>query len=240
MIPFAILSLAAALQMWPAEGMASRRLSSLDQASRGALKPSREPPWRVGVLAVSVGLLTTTLVPGAQGVLGGVVATAAMWLAGRRFRRPRPATEIDRWRLAASWDLLAACLRAGLPVSDAVRAIADHVPPGTAVTLHRVADLLALGADPAEAWRPALRRPHTAGLARGARRTTRSGAALAGVAAGLADAVREETYEAAEARAQRAAVLIAAPLGLCFLPAFLCLGIVPVVLGLAGRLEFLG
>jgi pilus assembly protein TadC len=41
--------------------------------------------------------------------------------------------------------------------------------------------------------------------------------------------------EAAEARAQRAGVLIAAPLGLCFLPAFLVLGVVPVVIGLAGE-----
>jgi hypothetical protein len=31
-------------------------------------------------------------------------------------------------------------------------------------------------------------------------------------------------------------VLITAPLGLCFLPAFVCLGIVPVVVGLAGQL----
>ncbi|COX12628.1 alanine rich membrane protein [Mycobacterium tuberculosis] len=29
-------------------------------------------------------------------------------------------------------------------------------------------------------------------------------------------------------------VLIAGPLGLCFLPAFLCVGIVPLVVGLAG------
>ena len=29
-------------------------------------------------------------------------------------------------------------------------------------------------------------------------------------------------------------MLIAGPLGLCYLPAFLCLGIVPVVAGLAG------
>ena len=33
--------------------------------------------------------------------------------------------------------------------------------------------------------------------------------------------------------AGRASVLIAGPLGLCYLPAFLCLGIVPVVAGLA-------
>ncbi|MFE3028477.1 type II secretion system F family protein, partial [Nocardia tengchongensis] len=46
---------------------------------------------------------------------------------------------------------------------------------------------------------------------------------------------RGELEDAAAARAERAGVLIGGPLGLCFLPAFLCLGIVPVVLGLAGR-----
>ena len=39
---------------------------------------------------------------------------------------------------------------------------------------------------------------------------------------------------AAAAAAERARVLIAGPFGLCFLPAFVCLGIVPVVAGLAG------
>jgi hypothetical protein len=29
-------------------------------------------------------------------------------------------------------------------------------------------------------------------------------------------------------------VLVAAPLGLCFLPAFVCLGIIPTVVGIAG------
>jgi pilus assembly protein TadC len=36
------------------------------------------------------------------------------------------------------------------------------------------------------------------------------------------------------AAAERAGVLIAGPLWLCFLPAFVCLGIVPVIAGLAG------
>jgi len=31
-------------------------------------------------------------------------------------------------------------------------------------------------------------------------------------------------------------VVITAPLGLCFLPAFVCLGVLPVVAGLAGQL----
>ena len=50
----------------------------------------------------------------------------------------------------------------------------------------------------------------------------------------MATQTREEAADAARAAAERASVLIAAPLGLCYLPAFLCLGIVPVIAGLAG------
>ena len=41
---------------------------------------------------------------------------------------------------------------------------------------------------------------------------------------------------AAEQAARRVGVLAVAPLGLCFLPAFVLLGVVPVVIGLAGPL----
>jgi pilus assembly protein TadC len=50
----------------------------------------------------------------------------------------------------------------------------------------------------------------------------------------LADRSRHSAADSATAAAERASVLIAAPLGLCYLPAFVCLGIVPVVAGLAG------
>ncbi|GGU49544.1 type II secretion system F family protein [Lentzea flava] len=129
---------------------------------------------------------------------------------------------------AAALDLLAACLKAGLPVPTAIRAV------GVA-ELSRTAELLALGADPETAWAPALGQPATAALARAARRTARSGAALARQAAELAERTRAEARDRAEAEAQRAAVAVAAPLALCFLPAFLCLGVVPVVLGLADQ-----
>ncbi|SHX26181.1 Flp pilus assembly protein TadC [Mycobacteroides abscessus subsp. abscessus] len=50
----------------------------------------------------------------------------------------------------------------------------------------------------------------------------------------LAEQARADAGDAADAAAERANVLIAGPLGLCYLPAFVCLGIVPVVAGLAG------
>jgi pilus assembly protein TadC len=37
----------------------------------------------------------------------------------------------------------------------------------------------------------------------------------------------------AEAAVRRAGVWVLAPLGACFLPAFVCLGVVPMVLGIA-------
>lgn len=141
---------------------------------------------------------------------------------------PGDVTPEGPFERAAALDLLAACLKAGLPVPTAIRAV------GIA-ELSRTAELLVLGADPVAAWGPALDRPETAALARAARRTARSGAALARQAAELAERTRAGAVDQAEARAQRAAVAVAAPLALCFLPAFLCLGVLPVVLGLAGQ-----
>ena len=93
-----------------------------------------------------------------------------------------------------------------------------------------------LGADPAQAWAqagaPADR--HIAAFLRMARRSAASGAALARGVEELAGDLRAEAADGARARAERASVLIAGPLGLCFLPAFVCLGVVPVVAGLAG------
>lgn len=150
--------------------------------------------------------------------------------------RAQPDERTDPLVLAAGWDLLAVGMRAGLPVPVIVRAVAVEVGGTARRTLHEVADHLALGSDAAAGWEPALRDPDTAELARAARRTARTGSALAEVAAELADRARSRSSELAEARAQRGAVWISAPLGMCFLPAFLCLGVLPVVLGMVDRL----
>ncbi|ORB98686.1 type II secretion system F family protein, partial [Mycobacterium kansasii] len=114
-------------------------------------------------------------------------------------------------------------------------------PPRLAQLLSRAADLLALGADPSVAWSlppdwpPGSADAHLDALLRLARRSASSGAALADGVAALAAQSRHDATHTATAAAQRAGVLIAGPLGLCFLPAFVCLGLVPVVAGLAGK-----
>lgn len=154
----------------------------------------------------------------------------------------RPTRDPDPLAVASSLDVLAVCLAAGMAVSAAAAGTAPSAPPLLAGVLRRAADLLALGADPAVAWSapPGLSAravdAQTDALLRLARRSASSGAALADAVAGLAAQCRQDAAHGAAAAAERAGVLIAGPLGLCFLPAFVCLGVVPVVAGLAGDL----
>ena len=162
--------------------------------------------------------------------------TRAM-LPARRPQANRPATRgPDPLAVASSLDVLFVCLAAGMAVSTAAAATAPSAPPELAPVLRRAADLLALGADPAVAWSapPGSADAQIDALLRLARRSSVSGAALADAVSGLAAQCRQDAVHAAAATAERAGVLIAGPLGLCFLPAFVCLGIVPVIAGLAG------
>ena len=159
--------------------------------------------------------------------------------AGLPTLRPRPARRredtVDKLATASALDVLSVCLSAGMSVPAATAATATSAPPRLATVLRRAADLLALGADPDTAWALPVDDAGATGeaLARLARRSASSGSALAQGIADLAEQARQEATHAAAAAAERASVLVAGPLGLCFLPAFVCLGIVPVVAGLA-------
>lgn len=212
---------------------------------RARLPPSPEDPGRfpylgrwldkrqAAVPAAAAGGVLGALVGGP--VVGFAVAGGVLWWLRRAARQIRP-EPVDPQVLAAGWDLLAAGMRAGLPPVVLVRAVAAEFTGTASAALREVAGLLELGADPAAAWEPALRHPGTAELGRAARRTARTGSALADVATELAAEARTALADRAQARAQRAAVWVAAPLGLCFLPAFLCLGVLPVVVGMVQRL----
>ena len=51
---------------------------------------------------------------------------------------------------------------------------------------------------------------------------------------GLADRLRRTAGDRSRAGAERVLVAVAAPLTLCFLPAFVLVGLVPLVVGFAG------
>ncbi|WP_308128524.1 type II secretion system F family protein [Rhodococcoides kroppenstedtii] len=140
----------------------------------------------------------------------------------------------DAHAVAGTLDLLAACVRGGATVPAAAHAVAEFAPEPLAFALTRAGALLALGAEPESAWAPLAEHPATETVARALRRSARSGTSVADALAGSAAEQRRRAEDEAVARADRAGVLVTGPLGLCFLPAFVCLGIVPVVVGLAG------
>lgn len=152
------------------------------------------------------------------------------------WRRPLPQESrwcTDPFATASALDVIAVCLESGMAVAAAAAATAPSAPPDLRAVLKRAADLLALGADPDTAWSLTAGDADLETLLRLARRSANSGSALAQGLRELAEQLRQDAVHAAEAAGERAGVLIAGPLGLCFLPAFVCLGIVPVVAGLA-------
>ncbi|WP_103337795.1 type II secretion system F family protein [Amycolatopsis sp. CA-126428] len=234
MTAIALLLFAGALLSWPDEAIV-RRFTRLTDGP----KPVRAGHSALPHIAVAVGgVSTAVLVGGVAGVVAGTIVTATGWWAIRRTRRPR-SSAVDiaaKLRLAGTLDLLSACLRAGLPIPSALEAVAGTAPAAASTALSSTAGLLALGSRPDEAWAPVQAAPGLAELAAAAIRTSRSGAAFAAAAGDLAGRFRDELATEAEERAERAGVALALPVGLCFLPAFFCLGVLPVVLGLAGRL----
>ncbi len=143
--------------------------------------------------------------------------------------------EVDA-RLPLAADLVAACVAAGAGPVEAARAVGASVGGPVGQGLARTAADVRLGGDPEAAWRHVAEVPGASALARCLQRAAASGAPAAAPLARIAAEARADWNRAATERARRAAVAVTAPVGLCFLPAFLALGVAPVVIGLASGL----
>lgn len=162
-----------------------------------------------------------------------LLLAAAVWIVPGRTATRVDAMPPPRRVLALTLDLFAAALHSGQPVPAALVLAAPAAGRVRQAQLSQVAGLLRLGADPVEAWRGVAGDDALAAVAQAACRSAHSGIRLARGMEQVATDLRADVRAAAEARAQRAGVLAMAPLGLCFLPAFVCLGVIPVVVGIA-------
>jgi hypothetical protein len=149
--------------------------------------------------------------------------------------RPGPQREqvISHAHRAYLAEDVACAVRAGLPVATALSLAAVHVPESIAQQARAVASALSMGIAPELAWHGT----SFADLATIHTRSTATGSSFAAELTDYAADLRDQAVAQLTTRAERAGVLIVAPLGLCFLPAFLCLGIAPTILGLLSRLS---
>ncbi len=187
------------------------------------------------------------LVGGVGGLLVGAVAGIGLrWWPRRRASRPgrgphdpspgSPEAGRVARQLPLAADLLAACVTAGASPAGAARAVGEALAGPVGERLSRGAARIRLGDEPAEAWRALGALPGADRLARLLERAGESGVPAADPVARIADEARADWRRAATERARRAAVMVTVPVGLCFLPAFISVGVLPVVIGLAGGL----
>lgn len=235
---FASLLSSAALLGWSDPRPAARRLRGLPRPARPpATSPVRPRPGiDLARLGAGLGGLTVLLLIGNWfGLLVGLAAAVGLDRVLRRL--PLPADRRQRQaaaELPLAADLLAVVLRSGAPVDQAVGAVAQALAGPLGDQLGRVAQALALGATPADAWQELAPVAGAGRLVRTAVRGAEHGSAMAGALLRLADDLRADRAIAAEAAARRAGVLIVLPLGLCFLPAFILAGLMPVIVAVLG------
>lgn len=198
---------------------------------------TRSGRWRP-VLCLLAGLGAWAFLGGPIGVAAAPVAAAAAWVALVRsepgaVRREREAAARE---LPHFVDLFACALRAGASPQAALAAVVAACPGPTATRLDGALARLRMGVDPVQVWGGLADDDVLAALGRTLARAETSGSSVAAAVERLADELERSSLAAVEDRARAVGVKAAVPLGLCLLPAFLLIGIVPTVAGLLSTL----
>lgn len=212
------------------------RLRALASRNADAIFPANvDSGRRLLTTAVAVGAVGIALaVGGTIGILVGI-ASAGVGLSLLRHAAPKDADdELTAHALPQLTDLLAATVAAGAALPAAIDAAAGAVDGSSGAALRRASAALALGATTQEAWRRA--GPAFAPVGAAFTRSAHSGAALATVLASLAEDMRRDRRTAVDVAARAAGVKAVAPLVVCFLPAFVLVGVVPIVVSFAAEL----
>ncbi|GAA5140965.1 hypothetical protein GCM10023340_01920 [Nocardioides marinquilinus] len=191
------------------------------------------------VWSLLAGVGALTVVGGAGGAVAAPVAAVGVWLVAGRAETPevRRRREEVRRDLPAVVTLVAAALRAGAPPGEAVVLVARALPGPAADRLGPVAARLSLGVAAAVVWDELARDPELGPLGRTMARASTTGAPVLVAVERLADDLARSARGEVEDRARAVGVKAAVPLGLCLLPSFVLIGIVPLVAGLLGSLS---
>jgi Flp pilus assembly protein TadB len=194
--------------------------------------------WTRFLMSVGGGVAVVFLVGGPLGsALGLAVGSLAWRFAGRlELRADKERRErIERIAPLVA-DLISDALAAGAAPSGALRIAADAAGSSAKEELAVFTSSLALGADPVGVWSDLSRHPQFGPIGRAFLRATESGASVTQSMRRSADDLRVADRTRREGAARAVSTKAAAPLGLCLLPAFVLIGIVPIIAGAAGML----
>lgn len=162
--------------------------------------------------------------------LAPVVMTVCVVVLGRlepsRTRRRREQLRAD---LPHALELMSACLAAGMPLRAAASAVAGCFEGPVADDLHQVLALVNLGTSDIEAWASLGSSPEWRPTVVDLVRSVESGTMMVEVLVHHARDARRARSAAIEVRAKAVGVRSVLPLMVCFLPAFLLVGVIPTV-----------
>jgi pilus assembly protein TadC len=164
-------------------------------------------------------------------LLGGLGCPAVAIGLGRLERgRARERRERLRREAPGALEAIAACLEAGLPLRQATAVVAGLSPPGVGALLHRVGQGVAVGLTDAEAWLGLAGDEVLGPLAKDVARAAGWGTTVGAILTDYAADLRRDLAGEARTRARAVGVRTALPLAACYLPAFVLLGLVPILL----------
>lgn len=180
--------------------------------------------------AIVGGLGAAVVVGGLAGLaVGTVVAVAARSLLTRLAADDSARREALARQAPDAVDCLASCVAAGAPVWTGMNVVADAFGEPVAGVLRRCTSRHAMGARHDDTFSELLEEPVLAPVGRVLLRSVESGGALTTSLLACAEHMRLERAGELERRARAVGVKAVAPLGLCFLPAFVLLAVVPIV-----------
>jgi Flp pilus assembly protein TadB len=179
------------------------------------------------------------MVGGAAGPVAGVAAAATVWIVLGRTEDPGAVRRREELveSLPTAVDLLASCLDAGAAPESGLVSVSRALGGPVGEELLAIHHRLEVGVDPRQVWRSVARHPQLAPLGRAVGRAHETGAPVGQAVHGLAEELRDRARADVETRARSIEVKAAAPLGLCLLPAFVLLGVVPMVAGVFGSMQ---
>ena len=160
----------------------------------------------------------------------GAPADPARWRVGRARRRP---VSVD---MTVVLELLRVATGAGAPVPRALEVVGAAVGGVDGAALREVGAALVLGASWAGAWEIPARRARLDPITYALRQAWEGGAAPGPLLAAAAEHLRRQTRARSRTAAGRLGVRLVLPLGLCLLPAFVLIGMVPVFVSLGAGL----
>lgn len=221
---------------WTLAGRQPRALNDPNGGGRPGLPPALIRP----LTAAGVALVAALLLPVPVGLLlggGAAVFCYRFW----HLLSPDPG-EVERQELQRHAPLALRMavmgLLAGRDISASVSLAAEFMPVGPCRSrLARTSSLLQMGAPAAQAWAWTQGMSPWDDVGSVCMRSERNGVPVAPLLGDLLAQVRREERGRARTRAKSVGVKTVLPLGLCFLPAFVLISVVPIVAGLMEQIR---